>query len=106
MEHNPSYLPSALMEAGTEMTFIERLQNFVVTNVLHFALRDYFMLKKANELLDKHFPGEERPNLLDIERNASVAFGFGHPLFLDGWRPTNPNYVDLGMMNCRQVSHV
>ena len=99
--HNPSYLPTPLLEAGTEMSFLERLQNFIITFLFHYGMRDYYGLGQVNKLLDKHFPGEERPSLLDLERNASVGFGFGHPLILDGWRPTNPNYVDLGMMNCR-----
>ena len=101
--HNPSYLPNALLDVGTDMNFIHRIQNFVMTYLIHFGARDYYILGKANELLDKHFPGDERPNLLDLERNASVAFGFGHPLIMDGWRPTNPNYVNLGMMNCRYI---
>ena len=40
-----------------------------------------------------------RPSLLDMERNASVAFTFGHPLLLDGWRPSVPNFVELGERN-------
>ena len=36
-----------------------------------------------------------------MERNASAAFSFGHPLILDGWSPLSPNFVHLGMMNCR-----
>ena len=98
--HNPSYLPNAMLELGSDMTFIQRLKNVVATNIFH-GIRHYWLLGKANQLLDKHFPNEERPSLLDMERNATVAFGFGHPLILDGWRPTVPNYVDLGMMNCR-----
>ena len=98
--HNPSYMPLLLLECGTEMSFFERLKNFVMTNMMQ-TMRNYYLLNKVDELLDKHFPGEERPSLLDIEKNASAAFGFTHPLFLDGWRPTNPNYVHLGMMNCR-----
>ena len=39
---------------------------------------------------------KHRPSLLDLERNASVAFTFGHPLLLDGWRPTSYNFVHLG----------
>ena len=36
-----------------------------------------------------------------MERNASAAFSFGHPLILDGWSPMSPNFIQLGMMNCR-----
>ena len=99
--HNPSYMPVALLDSSTEMSFIERLKNFVITNLMHYAMRDYYLLNKVDAMLDKHFPGEERPSLLDMEKNATAAFGFTHPLLSDGWRPTNPNYVHLGMMNCR-----
>lgn len=99
--HNPSYLPNPLLECSPEMSFIERLKSFVLTFLMHYGFRDYFILSKVDTLLDKHFPGEERPSLLDMERNASVAFEFSHPFIQDGYRPTNPNYVALGMMNCR-----
>ena len=50
--------------------------------------------------MDNHFPNELRPSLIDLERNASVGFSFGHPLLMAGLRPTAPNFVNLGMMNC------
>jgi glucuronosyltransferase len=98
--HNPSYMPLILFEYGTDMSFLQRVKNLLVTTFMH-TMRDYFLLNKVETLLDKHFPGEVRPSLRDIEKNASAALAFSHPLFLDGWRPTSPNYVHLGMMNCR-----
>ena len=98
--HNPSFMPLPLLEYGPEMNFLQRLKNTVVTSIMH-TMRDYYMLNKVESILDKHFPGEERPSLLELEKNVTAAFGFTHPLFLDGWRPTSPNYVHLGMMNCR-----
>ena len=99
--HNPSYTPNPLLESGTEMSFRERLITFIANGLMEYGFRNYFILGKVNKMLDKHFPGEERPNLLDLERNASAVFAFTHPLIADGWKPTNPNYVHLGMMNCR-----
>ena len=98
--HNPSYMPLPILESGSEMNFIQRLQNFVMTNIMH-NMREFYMLRQVEKILDKHFPGETRPSLIEMEQNAVAAFGFTHPLFLDGWRPTSPNYVHLGMMNCR-----
>ena len=98
--HNPSFMPIALLEYGSDMSFLQRLKNTVVTTIMH-NMRDYYMLNKVESILDKHFPGEERPSLRELEKNVDAAFGFTHPLFLDGWRPTSPNYVHLGMMNCR-----
>ena len=60
------------------------------------------MLGKCEALLDKHFPGEPRLSLLDIEQNASLALTFGHPLIANGLRPVSHNYVTLGMMNCKE----
>jgi hypothetical protein len=63
--------------------------------------RDYYILSRVNALLDKHFPGEPRPDLLELERSASLALHFGHPAIMDGLRPVAPNFVYVGMMNCR-----
>ncbi len=64
-------------------------------------LRDYYVMSKLEGILDKHFPGEERPSLLELEKNVSVAFHYGHPMIMDGHRPVMPNFQYLGMMNCR-----
>ena len=60
------------------------------------------MLGKVDSLLDEYFPGQPRKPLLELEKNASLSFTFGHPLIADGLRPVAPNYVYLGMMNCRE----
>ena len=41
--------------------------------------------------------------MLDIERNASLALTFGHPLIANGLRPVSHNYVTVGMMNCKEA---
>ena len=60
------------------------------------VFRNFMILRDVNGLLDRHFPGEIRPNLLDLEKNVSVVFSFGHPFILDGWSPIMPNYISLG----------
>ena len=60
------------------------------------------MVGKFDELLDKHFPGEERRPLLDLERNVSLVLHYGHPMIMDGLRPVAPNFQYIGMMNCRK----
>ena len=58
----------------------------------------------------KHFPGFEdedaTPDLLAIERNASLGLHFGHPLLMDGNRPVSPNFVTVGMMNCKPAKEL
>ena len=61
-----------------------------------------WLLGKCEDLLDEYFPGEERSSLLDIERNASLALTFGHPLLANNLRPVTHNYVMVGMMNCKK----
>lgn len=46
----------------------------------------------------------QRPDLIELERNTSLAIGFGHPLLMDGWRPMAPNFVHVGMMNCKPAN--
>ena len=64
--------------------------------------RNWYMLGKVEQLLDRHFPGEQRKPLLELERNASLSLTFGHPLIADGLRPVAQNFVYIGMMNCKE----
>ena len=98
--HIPSFMPTLNFEYGSDMNFYQRLKNLFATTILQY-MRHNFVATRIESVLDKHFPGEDRISVLDLERNVAMAFGYTHPLFHDGWRPTNPNYVHLGMMNCR-----
>ncbi len=65
------------------------------------SCRDFYFIRKGEELLDKHFPGEPRVPLMELERNTSLALHYGHPMIMDGMRPLAPNFQYIGMMNCR-----
>ena len=67
-------MPLGILEFSAEMSFFERLKNFIMTNIAHHGFRDYYILNKVDTLLDKHFPEEERPSLLHMERNAAAGF--------------------------------
>ena len=98
---NPSYISLPMLPFVGELNFIQRVINTFACNMFEYVFRNIVMLRNVNWLLDKHFPGESRPDILELERSVSVVFQFGHPLILDGWAPMVPNYVQLGMMNCR-----
>lgn len=66
------------------------------------SFRNWYMLGSIERILDKHFPGETRPSLLELERNASLGLHFGHFAMMDGIRPLAPNFVYIGMMNCKE----
>ena len=55
----------------------------------------------TEKFLAKHFPNADYPPLLEIEKNTSLGLHFGHPLIMDGLRPIAPNFVYIGMMNCK-----
>ena len=70
----------------------------------HAAVHDpeHCRFRKSNAFLDKQFPNDPpRPSLLALEQNVSLALSFGHPMLLDGYEPTVPNYIHIGMMNCK-----
>ena len=97
--YNPSYVQMPMLGAIGHMTFFERVINTFVSFMFEHFARNTVMIRNTNLLLDKHFPGEPRPDLLQLEKNVSVAFSFGHPLILDGLAPTVPNYVQLGKLS-------
>jgi glucuronosyltransferase len=102
--HNPALSTIPLLPYSAEsMTLFQRVQNTILTFAFEHIFRNGIILYKSNQLLDKYFPEEknQRPSLLELERNASLTIAFGHPFILDGWSPTAPNYVQVGMMNCR-----
>jgi len=56
--HNTAYLPMPMLEFGTDMTFWQRTVNFLATGVM-WGARDLYVLSKAEQTLDKFFPGEQ-----------------------------------------------
>ena len=84
------------------MSFFDKLKKVLCTNVLPLSIhRNNKITPGMERVLDNAFPNVSRPLLSDLERNASLAINFGHPLLMDGLRPVAPNYVFVGMMNCR-----
>lgn len=101
--HNTAYLPTPILPFTTEMTFIQRAINTFGNFLFHRVLRNIYILGKDYALLKKHFPNEEIPDLIELEKNASLSFSFSHPFIMDGWRPYMPNHINLGMMNCLET---
>ncbi len=100
--HNPSYLPLFLLGYHHPMTFLQRVLNTVATLAVQHLGRDYYIMSRLEAVLDEAFPEDkERPPLLEIEKNTSLALHYGHPMLMDGMRPVMPNFQYLGMMNCQ-----
>lgn len=104
--HNPAYLPTAILPFTSEMNFLQRAINTFGNFAFHKVLRNYYMIGSDRAILQKHFPDEEIPDLIELEKTASLSMSFGHPLLMDGWRPVAPNHIFLGMMNCKQTKQL
>ena len=66
--------------------------------------------KGSEQVLNENLPEpyndpNQRPSLKQLELNASLTLIYGHPLLMDGLRPTSPNNVFVGMMNCRPANY-
>ena len=94
--YNPSYSTMPILPFTGHLNFFQRSINTFVAFFFEHVFRNTIILNGVNGLLDKHFPGETRPTLLELEKNISLAFTFGHPFILDGWSPMVPNSVHLG----------
>ena len=98
---NPSYMKMSIIPVEGEMNILHRALNTLATFVLEHLIRNIHFRNMAERVLDKHFPFENRPSLLEIERNVSLLLEMGNPFILSGWSPMAPNYVQLGLLNCK-----
>ena len=104
--HNTAYLPTAVLPFTSDMNFIQRAINTLGNFVFHKIIRNLYILHNVYTVLNKNFPNEEIPDLIELEKNVSLSLSFGHPLLMDGWRPYAPNNVNLGMLNCKGVKNL
>jgi len=101
--NNPALMPHVLLHniKHYKLTFLQRALNTAFLFFWHKLFRNWYVVGRFESLLRKHFPEEVRPTILELEKNAALGFSFGHPLIMDGLRPISPNFISIGMMNCR-----
>ena len=88
------------------MSFKDRLYNTMGSG-LYLMIKHLFMNPKWEKLIDELFPDDprsQRPSISELEKETGLALQFGNPLIMDGMRPVSPNYVMIGMMNCRKAN--
>lgn len=88
----PSYIPELPTSYTTEMSFFQRVTNFIITIINEMSLY-YFVLPKSDAIVHEYYP--EAPSLSTIAFNNSLVFlngdpSVGFPL------PKVPNMVDVG----------
>ena len=86
------------------MSFKARLVNTIIFGGMNL-IKNFWIIPKWEEMLDEFFPEDsrpQRPSILKLEKEAGLALQFGNHFIMDGMRPISPNYVMIGMMNCRK----
>ena len=86
------------------MSFKARLVNTIIFGAMNLV-KDFWIIPKWEEMLDEFYPEDlrpKRPALLKLEKEAGLALQFGNHFIMDGMRPISPNYIMIGMMNCRK----
>ena len=86
------------------MSFKARLVNTIIFVGMNLV-KNFWIIPKWEEMLDEFYPEDsrpKRPSLLKLEKEAGLALQFGNNFIMDGMRPISPNYVMIGMINCRK----
>jgi glucuronosyltransferase len=93
-----SFVPSAMLPFRDEMTFMERLINFFINNILVLVM-PLAMGGKSEAVYRKEL-GEDLPSLAELQRNASMMFTNSH--FTQTFpRPLLPDVIEIGGMHCQ-----
>lgn len=90
---SPSFIPSTHVGLSEKMSFMERLENFVVTKSVNF-LFDFYQSQPDNEMLRKKF-GSDFPDIRQlVQETLSLALVNDHFSFI-GSRPIPPHVLQL-----------
>jgi glucuronosyltransferase len=100
---HPAYIPSYFAQYTDRMTFWERLQNTVQTEMIKWAYY-YFSELPTHRMASKYF-GNDLPALSDIARNVSLVLVNSH-FTLNYPRPTVPAVVEVGGLHIQSPSNL
>nr|CAD7458605.1 unnamed protein product [Timema tahoe] len=96
--HNPAYFPEITLPFSNRMTFIKRLQNFML-HVFTIISRNYYYMNRSDKQSRAYF-GDEMPYVGSYERNMSIImvnthFSFDHP------QPHVPAIIPVGGLHLK-----
>nr|CAD7599797.1 unnamed protein product [Timema genevievae] len=96
--HNPAYFPEITLPFSNRMTFIKRLQNFML-HVFTIISRNYYYMDRSDKQSRTYF-GDEMPYVGSYETNMSIImvnthFSFDHP------QPHVPAIIPVGGLHLK-----
>ncbi|XP_049281307.1 UDP-glucosyltransferase 2-like isoform X1 [Anopheles funestus] len=89
----PSYIPSEFSMFSEEMSFLERVENWLVTRLVKHLYR--IVQINDNMLLKAKFPNSAIPDVREIVSNTSLILVNQH-YTLSGARPLIPSVIEIG----------
>lgn len=89
---NPSYISDNFLSYTSEMSFFQRMHNWMF-GVIHDLILYQYFYPKQNALIQKYFP--TAPHLNQILYNASLVITNAHESIFDAV-PHVPNMIDIG----------
>jgi glucuronosyltransferase len=99
--YNPAINPMPLTGYSQTMTFAQRLVNTLASG-LFVAFNEFYLRPLQHGVLKKAFP-EERdiPSIGALMQRVALVITHGSPFLGDGRKPSMPQVVQAGLMNCR-----
>lgn len=90
-------IPTNLVDYDIQMTFSERLTNFLLNEVFNFVRVQYFY-KELDKIVQSHFPGVRSST--EVEGEASLCIINSHPI--TNWpRSLPPTILPIGALHTR-----
>ncbi|GAB0095864.1 UDP-glucuronosyltransferase [Sergentomyia squamirostris] len=93
MPNYPSYIPAVFMGYSEEMTFGERLANWITLQSFKFMYR-IFSDRAANRIVEEHL-GTGIPDVGELAKQTSIIMVNTH-YSLSGTKPITPSLVEIG----------
>ncbi|XP_059088852.1 uncharacterized protein LOC131884964 [Tigriopus californicus] len=90
---DPSYIPIEFSTYSQDMTFFQRVMNFVGTQA--FARSSWYVFPKLEKQAQELTNGKYQVDISKAAMDMDYCLTNGHPIF-DGVRPTNPNMEVVG----------
>jgi glucuronosyltransferase len=100
--HMPSsFVPYSLFTYSNDMTFPERVGNFLINWMMY--IQDKFIVNPKMEMVYRQHLGDTVPSVTEIHKNASMFFMNSH--FTSTYhRPIMPDLLEIGGIHCRPAN--
>jgi len=93
----PAYVPHGLLHYTDEMTFSERVHNFLIDWMM--IIREELIIRPKMERIYREYLGSSVPPMKEIHKKASM-FLMNTDISVNFHRPLLPDIVEIGCIHC------